>query len=428
LNLLILDSDTCGLDMAYRAAEAGHQVRLWIPKEKGYLPDDGRGFPGIERINDWQNSMQWAKSGLVVYLFNGKICKELDRYREFGFPIFAPSMASSDLEVKRAKGMEAMKKCGIEVPPYKTFASLEEALAHAKKADDRLVFKVIGSEEDKSLSYCGSDPEDMVWRIKSWIAAGMSLKGPCMLQDFIEGIEVGVSAWMGKNGFLPNKWNINFEFKKMMAEDYGPATGEMGTITKYCKESRLADEILKPCEKMLKDLGHIGDTDLNAIIDSHGKPWPLEWTARFGWPSTQILMASHKGDPVKWMKDAVNGKDTLEVDERVAMGVLMAAPPFPQPDEEHAAVGLRISGIEESWDNVSPWQIQLKGGEYITTGPYVCVVTALGSDVHDVIPKCYETVKRIKFPNRIVRSDIGKRLEKQLPQLHGFGYNEMPEW
>jgi phosphoribosylamine---glycine ligase len=428
VNVLILDTDTCGVDMAYRAAEAGHNVRLWIPKEKGYLPDDGRGFPGIERINDWQASMPWAKSGLVIYLFNGKLCKELDRYREFGYSIFAPSAASSDLEVKRAKGMEALKKAGIEVPPYKTFGTLQEALKHAKSADDRLVFKTMGDEEDKSLSYCGSDPEDMVWRIKSWIDGGMTLKGPCMLQEFIEGIEVGVSGWMGKSGFLPDKWNINFEFKKLMSEDYGPATGEMGTVCKYCPESKLADEILAPLEKTLKELGHIGDTDLNAIIDEHGKPWPLEWTARFGWPSTQILMASHKGDPVKWMKDAIAGKDTLDVDERVAMGVMMASPPFPQPDLEHDSVGMRVTGMEECWDNVSPWQVQLKDGEYVTTGPYVCVVTALGSDVHDVIPKCYATVDRIKFPNRIVRSDIGKRLEKQLPQLHSYGYSEMPEF
>jgi len=58
----------------------------------------------------------------------------------------------------------------------------------------------------------------------------------------------------------------------------------------------------------------------------------------------------------------------------------------------------------------------------------VCVATALGPDVHDVIPQVYETVDRIKFPNRIVRNDIGKRLEEQLPKLHSLGYEEMPQW
>ena len=59
-----------------------------------------------------------------------------------------------------------------------------------------------------------------------------------MLQDFIEGIEVGISAWMGSEGFLKPK-NINFEFKKLMSDDYGPATGEMGTVCKYVSTSKL---------------------------------------------------------------------------------------------------------------------------------------------------------------------------------------------
>jgi phosphoribosylamine--glycine ligase len=269
----------------------------------------------------------------------------------------------------------------------------------------------------------------MVWRINSWIEQGMTLKGPCMLQDFIEGIEVGVSAWMGKEGFLPNKWVMNFEFKKMHSGNFGPAVGEMGTVMKYCTESKLADLTLAPMEGLLKSLGHIGDVDLNCIVDSYGDPYCLEWTNRFGWPSTQIVMAMHKGDPVVWMRDLLQGKDSLQVDERTAIGVLMAAPPFPYPDDEDKAKGLRVSGIEEEWQNVAPWQVELnESGEYLSTGTYVCLPIALAPDAHDVIPQVYATVDRIRFPDRIVRDDIGKRLEKELPQLHSFGYNEAPQW
>jgi phosphoribosylamine--glycine ligase len=372
--------------------------------------------------------MDWARPGLIINLYNGSITKELDRYKEYGFPVFGPSAKSSALEVKRSEGMKALEKQGVKVPPYKTFNTLKEAMEYAKKSDKRLVFKTLGDEEDKSLSYCAHDPEDMVWRINSWIEQGMTLKGHCMLQDFIEGIEVGVSRWMGSEGFI-GPYNVNFEFKKMMNEDYGPATGEMGTVCKYVTTSKLGDEVLMPMEKTLRELGHIGDTDLNCIIDDFGDPYCLEFTNRFGWPSTQILCASHKGDPIKWMKDAIQGKDTLQTDERTAIGVLMAAPPFPYPDEEGEASGLRISGIEDEWNNVAPWQVELsEEGEYLTTGPYVCLATALAPDVHDAIPQVYASVDKIKFPNRIVRSDIGKRLESQLPKLHAMGFEEMPHY
>jgi len=428
MRLLVIDSDSCGLDLCYRAAEAGHKVRWWLPRENGQIPKDGNGFPKIDKVENWKSHMDWAKSGLIVNLYNGPVTKELDRYRDFGFPVFGPSAKSSALEVERQKGMEALEKQGVKVPPYKTFQSLKEAMSYAEKSDRRLVFKTLGDEEDKSLSYCAHDPEDMVWRINSWIEQGMTLKGPCMLQDFIEGIEVGVSAWMGSKGFL-NGFNVNFEFKKLMSEDYGPATGEMGTVCKYVESSKLADTTLRPMESTLLELGHRGDTDLNCIVDEKGDAYCLEFTNRFGWPSTQILMASHKGDPVQWMKDALKGENSLDVDRRTAIGVLMAAPPFPYPDEEGQSQGLRVSGIEEEWNNVSPWQVELsEEGEYLSTGPYVCLVTALGADVHDVIPEVYEHVKRIKFPNRIARSDIGSRLEKQLPILHSYGYDEMPNY
>jgi phosphoribosylamine--glycine ligase len=427
VNVLLIDSDGCGTDMAYRAAEADHSVRFWQPKEKGIESEDGKGFPGITKVTGWKEHMTWAKSGLVINLFNGPITKELDRYLEFGFPVFGPSSKSAALEVKRAEGMQALEKAGIDVPPYKTFTSLQDAVKYAKTAGKRLVFKTMGDEEDKSLSYCSSGPEDMVWQINSWIKQGLTLKGPCMLQDFIDGIECGVSSWMTTAGFVAT-YNINFEFKKLMPDDYGPATGEMGTVCKYSSISKLADAILKPMEKALTKLGHIGDCDVNCIIDEKGKAWPLEFTNRFGWPSTQILMASHKGDPIKWMKDALNGKDSLKVDERTAIGVLMAAPPFPYPDDDMEAAGLLVSGLEDEWQNVAPWQVKLEKGEYITTGPYVCVVTALAPDVHDAIPKAYSVVERIKFPNRIVRCDIGKKLEEQLPKLHALGYEECPLW
>lgn len=427
MNLLLIDSDSCGLDLAYRASEAGHKVRHWIPKENGKVSRDGFGFPGIERVESWKSHMDWAKSGLIINLYNGPTTKELERYKGYGFPVFGPSVKSSALEVKRAEGMKALEAKGVKVPPYKTFATLQEAQKYAQKADKRLVFKTLGDEEDKSLSYCAHDPEDMVWRINSWIEQGMTLKGPCMLQDFIEGIEVGVSAWMGSEGFLPH-FNLNHEFKKMLSGNFGPATGEMGTVCKYVSTSKLFEETLGPMEAELRKLGHLGDTDLNCIVTDQG-PYCLEFTNRFGWPSTQILCASHKGDPVKWMKDALNGKDTLQVDERTAIGVLMAAPPFPYPDEEGEALGLRISGIEAEWQNVAPWQVELsEEGEYLSTGPYVVLCTALAPDVHDAIPQVYETVSRIKFPNAIVRDDVGKKLEKELPKLHSLGYEEAANW
>jgi phosphoribosylamine-glycine ligase len=69
-----------------------------------------------------------------------------------------------------------------------------------------------------------------------------------------------------------------------------------------------------------------------------------------------------------------------------------------------------------------------KGLTYQTSAEYICIVTALGHDIHDVVEQVYETVKRIQYPDPIVRNDIGKQLEKEIPKLKALGYNEVPDW
>ena len=70
----------------------------------------------------------------------------------------------------------------------------------------------------------------------------------------------------------------------------------------------------------------------------------------------------------------------------------------------------------------------VKGSQYKTTGEYICVVTGHGADVHDAQATCYAAVDKIKFADRIVRNDVGNRLEKELPKLKALGYEEVPDF
>ena len=72
-------------------------------------------------------------------------------------------------------------------------------------------------------------------------------------------MEIGVSGWFGSDGFLPDRWQSCYEHKKLCVGDIGPNTGEMGTLTQYCETDKLAGEMLKPMEPILRTLGHRGD-------------------------------------------------------------------------------------------------------------------------------------------------------------------------
>jgi hypothetical protein len=60
------------------------------------------------------------------------------------------------------------------------------------------------------------DLADMVGWLRRQIKLGKVLKGPAMLQEKVERLdELGVSGWMGPDGFLPDKWQVCVEHKPL---------------------------------------------------------------------------------------------------------------------------------------------------------------------------------------------------------------------
>jgi phosphoribosylamine--glycine ligase len=430
MRIFILDGDRCGLDFALRCIAAGHDVRLFRPP--GLKVRDGEGFKGLSITSDLKESIKWAgKDGLIVTTANCKYLDELDRWREFGYPIFAPTKASAKLEIDRGLGMEVMKQHGMNIPVYHEFKSLKDALAFARKADQAYVFKTLGSEEDKSLTFVPKDPGQLVGWIEDKIKKGMRLKGPCMLQEKVDMVaEVGIAGFMGRDGFLEDKWELSFEHKKLMSGDYGPATGEQGTVIQLVKESKLAD-ILRGFQAHLRALGHMGDIAINGAVDTKGEYWPFEFTARAGWPDQYIRFSLHKGDPAQWMRDALVGHDTLKVSYDCAIGVVVAQKPYPYEDGLPEIVeGKPIYGVDEVAEHIHFAQVMMgKGPAWdgkkiadqplpLTSGSYVLIATGHGKTVSKAQEAVYGVVDKISLQDMLVRDDIGKKLKDQLPKLH----------
>lgn len=433
MRLLLIDTDSVGLAFAWRCASAGHQVRWYVKPKEYNNPLVGEGFKGIEKVDNWVSSAGWAD--MVFVTSNDDYIKRLDFFREKGVKVFGPSQKSADLEIKRGKGMEFLEKHGIEVPEYKTFKSLKEAEDYVWKHEERFVFKTLGDNEDKSLSYCSKSPADLIARLQRWQKLNMNPKGEVMLQKFIPGIEFAVSRWMGREGYI-GKYNENFEHKKLMAGDKGCNTGEMGTVQAYVDQSKIGNEVLAPLEESLVKLNHLGDIDVNCIVDEKGKAWPLEFTCRPGWPAFNIMMVEHKGDPVEWMLDACLGKDTLQVSDDIAIGIVISQPDFPYSNAtKKETTDIPIYGVTPKISKyIQPQSIKMAklpdmdGDRVITrniwatAGDYLAVVTGTGRTVVQASKRAYDTVDKIEVPDMIYRTDIGKRLKEQIPMLQKHGY------
>ena len=435
MRVLIIDPEpetgVGALDLSMRARAHGHDVRFFL-RETERNKHVGKGL--INRVGgEVTRHIDWAD--LIFNADNTKYIRDLSRAKASGKMVLSANENTAQWELHRGTGMEVFKKAGIKVPDYKLFNKYDDAINYVKKEKRRFVSKP-NNDADKSLSYCAKSPSDMVYMLERWKKMD-KLKGDFFLQEFQSGAEMAVGGWFGPGGFNTG-FCENFEFKKLMNDDLGCATGEMGTVLRYVQTSKLAEKVLLPIVPALEKEDYCGHIDVNCIIDEDGNPWPLEFTTRPGWPTFNIQTELHEGDPVEWMAALAQGEDLKRfILNKVAVGVVLAIPDFPY---SHATskevVGIPIYNATSSvWPHIHPCAMMMGmapmeiEGEIVnapcpcTAGDYIMIVTAHADTVVEAREKVYRKIKRLEIPNNLMyRTDIGVRLRPQLLKLHPHGY------
>lgn len=432
--LLIVDYQGLALSMSMRALSQGHAVKLFI---KDLPKTDHIGLGLVDVVRDWKPHVEWAD--YIIMPDNEKYTQDMDRVRIEGKPIISATQESVKLESDRQHAMEVFKRHGIDVLPFKAFDDYDRAIAYVKSSRGRFVSKPDDDGGNKALSYVSKNPADMVYMLERWKRQD-KLRGRFILQEFMPGTEMAVGGWIGKHGFC-SFWCENFEFKKLMPGDMGPNTGEMGTVLRYVKRSKLANVVLRPLERFLISTGHVGYVDVNCIIDETGKPWPLEFTMRFGWPTSNIQSILH-ANYIDFLCALADGYEKNDVSLNVvAIGACLVVPDFPYSHiTRKEVIGMPIYGCEgQSYllEHVHPCEI-MKGKNlpvmdytgvvhrkdiWATAGDHVMDVTALGNSVQSARRLLKKRLEKISIPNSpFHRNDIGKSLATSLPilQKHGF--------
>jgi len=425
-----LEGEGTGLDLALRAKEADHAVRYWLPPHVAGDRPYGEGL--VNRPEDWEPLMDWAD--LVVLCGNSKYENKLSYYFGKGYPIFGANAKSAELELDRQKGQELLESVGIETLPYAVVGSAEEGVDYITREGKPFVMKPWGGTADKAMTHVASTPDEAVFILEKWEREG-KFTGELMLQEKADGIEIGVSGMFGPGGWC-RMIEESFEHKKFMNDDLGENTGEQGTVIAHTSKSLLFDKLLKPLTDHLQLIGYTGDCSVNCIVDKDGRPWPLEFTMRLGWPDFTIRQEVLLGDPVGWMLDLLKGKDSFDVSEEVALGVVMSHGDFPRSKDPLGTwAEYPIKYKTKDWPHLH-WQEvkwgsapRVAGGavvrrnQMLTAGNYVVVVTGAGETVTAAHRAAYAVVGDVKWPSNVMyRTDIGKRLEAQLPVLHKLGY------
>src|SRR5258706_6225704 len=118
MRLLIIDTESSGLDVAMRAKQYGHEVLWWDkPRKDGSQRRAGEGI--ITKIRDFDKLrsryLHWAD--LIWLTDNTAYMEMLEPYRQMGLPIYGGSDESAKGELDPVVGLTLMMKRRLNVTP-----------------------------------------------------------------------------------------------------------------------------------------------------------------------------------------------------------------------------------------------------------------------------------------------------------------------
>ena len=422
-NYLFISFDGLSVDCAWRIAREGHEVRYWTrePSER----DIGDGF--IPKVDDYASHVDWAD--VIVcddVLGMGEIAQAL---RARGKAVIGGTPYTDRLEDDRSFGQDELKKAGVNILPYREFDDFDAAIAHVKANPRKYVIKPSGEAQNlKRLLFVGveDDGGDVVRVLEAYKRVWSETIKIFQLQHRVTGVEVAVGGFFNGREFM-DPININFEHKKLLPGNVGPATGEMGTSMFWSGPNKLFRETLAKMAPRLAEEGYVGYIDVNCIVNGQGI-YPLEFTARFGYPTIQIQSDGLNLPLADFFHQMATGGDPkFKAKKGFQVGVRLVAPPYPFKDKEtfesyskNAAIVFKRPVTE----GVHIHDVKRVNDEWLLTGGagLALVVSGTGATMRDAQKQAYGRIQNILIPNMYYRDDIGDRWVDDSDRLHTWGY------
>ncbi len=410
-------------DTAWSVVKEGHEAKYYIEcKEDAEVAD---GF--VPKVDSWEKEVDWAD--VIVFddvLGQGTKAAQL---RKKGKLVIGGTPYTDKLEDDRAFGQEELKKVGIPIIPYKDFTNFDDAINFVKENPGRYVIKPSGTAQNiKGLLFIGEeeDGRDVLAVLEDYKKAWAKKIPLFQLQKRVVGVEIAVGAFFnGKEFVYPI--NVNFEHKKLFPGNLGPSTGEMGTSMYWSGPNKIFNQTLKKMEAKLAEEGYVGYIDINCIVNGNGI-YPLEFTARFGYPTISIQQEGMLTPISEFLYELATAQPTkLKVKSGFQIGVRIVVPPFPFNDPETFKVKSKDSVVffkKQNYEGVHIEDVKLVNEEWLVTGSVgvVLIVCGTGQTMRAAQKQVYSRIGNIMIPHMYYRTDIGDRWFEDFDRLHSWGY------
>jgi phosphoribosylamine--glycine ligase len=341
----------------------------------------------------------------------------VDAFNEAGLPCFGPTAAAARLEGSKAYTKDFLARHGIPTAAYRNFSELEPALAYIRERGAPIVVKADGLAAGKGVIVAHTTEEalraatDMLENNRFGDAGAR-----IVVEEFLDGEEASFMVITDGRSVLPLA--TSQDHKARDAGDRGPNTGGMGAyspapvVTDEIAKRIMAEVIEPTLAGMRADqVPYLGFLYAGLMIMPDGAPKVIEFNCRMGDPETQPILMRLKSDLATLCRATLEGRlaeHRAEWDERVALGVVMAAGGYPDRYEK----GKLISGLDDvdsDAQKVFHAGTRDRAGGVATNGGRVLCVVGLGDNVAGAATTAYQAVGRIRWDGVYFRPDIGHR-------------------
>jgi phosphoribosylamine--glycine ligase len=408
--------------LAWKLAQSPKVSQVFVaPGNAGTARD-----PQLTNVDITDNTAlrEWAQAqgiGLTVVGPEAPLASGVvDTFRAHGLAIFGPTQAAAQLESSKAFSKAFMKRHGIPTADYETFTDAQAARDYVNAKGAPIVIKADGLAAGKgvvvAMDLAEAHEAIDFMLLDNRLGVTHNAGGArVVIEEFLTGEEASFIVLCDGHRALPLA--TSQDHKRLLDGDQGPNTGGMGAyspapVVTPEVHARAMQEVIEPTLRGMAADGiqYTGFLYAGLMITPDGRLKTLEFNCRMGDPETQPIMMRLRSDLAQVLLAGANGQLnglSLDWDDRVALGVVLAAHGYPMSPRK----GDAITGMPQDNEQTMVFHAgtQAVNGQVHTAGGRVLCVTTLSANVAQAREQAQAVIQGIAFDGMQHRRDIGHR-------------------
>jgi phosphoribosylamine---glycine ligase len=346
----------------------------------------------------------------------------VDEFETRGLAIFGPSRAAAELEGSKAFAKGFLDRHRIPTAAFRLTRSREEAERAARELGMPVVLKADGLAAGKGVVVAADAAELEAGLVAMFDERRFGAAADVVVvEEFLAGEEVSLLALVDGRRLLP--FASARDYKRLLDGDRGPNTGGMGShspsgVLDGKSAAEALERILRPTVEALaaEDRRFVGVLYAGLMLTDDGAK-VLEFNVRMGDPEAQALLLRLEDDllPILAAGAAGNfGVSRLHFRKEAAAVIVLANRGYPErPTRGETIEGLEaaaaVGGVEVFHAGTSAVD-----GRIVASGGRVLDVGATGPDLASALRAAYGAAAEIRWPSKVLRTDIGRRLVERV--------------